>query len=96
MDDANAPSLLSLPYFGCCTTDDVTYMNTRAFLLSEDNPYFFRGRAGEGIGGPHVGLNMIGLWQLLCGLTSRDDRDSFCFEDAQDDARRDRLHARIF
>lgn len=76
MDDANAPSLLSLPYFGCCTIDDPTYLNTRAFVLSEDNPYFFRGRAGEGIGGPHVGLNMI--WPLgiiMRALTSRDDRE---------------------
>jgi meiotically up-regulated gene 157 (Mug157) protein len=76
MDDANAPSLLSLPYFGCCAADDPTYLNTRAFVLSEDNPYFFRGRAGEGIGGPHVGLNMI--WPLgiiMRALTSRDDRE---------------------
>jgi meiotically up-regulated gene 157 (Mug157) protein len=76
MDDANAPSLLSLPYFGCCAADDPTYSNTRALVLSEDNPYFFRGRAGEGIGGPHVGLNMI--WPLgiiMRALTSRDDRE---------------------
>jgi len=76
MDDANAPSLLSLPYFGCCKADDATYLNTRAFVLSEDNPYYFRGSAGEGIGGPHVGLNMI--WPLgiiMRALTSRDDRE---------------------
>ena len=76
MDDANSPSLLSLPYFGCCAADDVTYLNTRAFVLSEDNPYFFRGRAGEGVGGPHVGLNMI--WPLgitMRALTSRDERE---------------------
>ncbi|HXM51071.1 MAG TPA: glycoside hydrolase family 125 protein [Pyrinomonadaceae bacterium] len=80
MDDANAPSLLSLPYFGGCAADDATYLNTRGFVLSEDNPYFFRGRAGEGIGGPHVGLNMI--WPLgiiMRALTSRDDREIlFC------------------
>ena len=76
MDDANVPSLLSLPYLGCCARDDPTYLNTRAFVLSGDNPYFFRGRAGEGIGGPHVGLNMI--WPLgiiMRALTSRDDRE---------------------
>jgi len=82
MDDANVPSLLSLPYLGCCATDDATYMNTRSFVLSEDNPYFFRGRAGEGIGGPHVGLNMI--WPLgivMRALTSRDDREILsCFK----------------
>jgi len=76
MDDANVPSLLSLPYLGCCASDDATYLNTRAFVLSDDNPYFFRGQAGEGIGGPHVGLNMI--WPLgiiMRGLTSLDDRE---------------------
>jgi len=82
MDDANAPSLLSLPYFGCCAADNVTYLNTRAFVLSEDNPYFFRGRAGEGVGGPHVGLNMIWpLGILMRALTSRDDREIlYCFK----------------
>lgn len=76
MDDANVPSLLSLPYLGCCAPDDATYLNTRRFVLSDDNPYFFRGRAGEGTGGPHVGLNMI--WPLgiiMRALTSRDDRE---------------------
>jgi len=76
MDDANAPSLLSLPYFGCCAADDPIYLNTRAFVLSDDNPYFFRGWAGEGIGGPHVGLNMIWpLGVIMRALTSRDDRE---------------------
>jgi len=30
------------------------YQNTRRMLLSESNPFFFKGKAGEGIGGPHV------------------------------------------
>ncbi len=62
MDDANVPSLLSLPYLGCCPIGDPVYQNTRRFVLSLDNPYFFRGIAGEGVGGPHVGLGMI--WPL--------------------------------
>jgi uncharacterized protein len=76
MDDANVPSLLSLPYLGCCAHDDPIYRRTRAFVLSSDNPYFFRGRAGEGVGGPHVGLGMI--WPLgiiMRGLTSVDGRE---------------------
>jgi len=76
MDDANVPSLLSLPYLGCCASNDPSYRRTRAFVLSADNPYFFRGRAGEGIGGPHVGVNMI--WPLgiiVRALTSTDDRE---------------------
>lgn len=57
MDDSNAPSLLCLPYLTDVAMDDPIYQNTRRFVWSEDNPYFFRGKAGEGIGGPHVGLN---------------------------------------
>jgi meiotically up-regulated gene 157 (Mug157) protein len=76
MDDANIPSLLSLPYLGACSADDPLYRRTRSFVLSPDNPYFFRGRAGEGIGGPHVGLEMI--WPLaviMRALTSTDDAE---------------------
>ena len=76
MDDANVPSLLSLPYLGCCTEHDPVYRRTRAFILSGNNPYFFRGRAAEGIGGPHVGLNMI--WPLgiiIRALTSTNDKE---------------------
>jgi meiotically up-regulated gene 157 (Mug157) protein len=76
MDDANVPSLLSLPYLGCCALNDPIYRRTRALVLSDDNPYFFRGKAGEGIGGPHVGVDMI--WPLgiiMRALTSGDDRE---------------------
>jgi meiotically up-regulated gene 157 (Mug157) protein len=80
MDDANVPSLLALPYLGAVETSDPLYQATRRLILSEDNPYFFRGTAGEGIGGPHVGLDMI--WPLgitMRALTSTDDDEiSFC------------------
>jgi uncharacterized protein len=75
MDDANVPSLLSLPYLNCCEIGDATYQRTRAFALSNDNPYFSRGVA-EGIGGPHVGPGMI--WPLsiiMRALTSRDSNE---------------------
>ena len=76
MDDANVPSLLSLPYLGCCAANDPLYRRTRALILNDDNPYFFRGKAGEGIGGPHVGLNMIWpLGVIMRALTSTDDRE---------------------
>jgi uncharacterized protein len=77
MDDANVPSLLSLPYLGCCAVNDPVYRRTRAFILSDHNPYFFRGRVAEGIGGPHVGLNMI--WPLgiiVRALTSTDEKEN--------------------
>jgi meiotically up-regulated gene 157 (Mug157) protein len=59
MDDANAPSLLSMPYLGICPKADPTYIQTRGFSLSEHNPYFFRGSAAEGTGGPHIGLDAV-------------------------------------
>jgi uncharacterized protein len=59
MDDANVPSLLGLPYLGCCDRNDPLYRYTRERVWSPSNPYFFRGKAAEGIGGPHEGLRMI-------------------------------------
>jgi len=76
MDDANAPGLLSLAYLGCCAVDDPLYLRTRKFALSPANPYFFRGKAAEGIGGPHEGLNMIWPMSILIrALTSVDDSE---------------------
>ncbi len=62
MDDSNIPSLLAMPYLDSCSANDPVYRNTRAFVLSLDNPYYFRGKAAEGAGGPHAGLGMI--WPL--------------------------------
>ncbi|WP_321518930.1 glycoside hydrolase family 125 protein [uncultured Bacteroides sp.] len=79
MDDANAPGLLSLPYLGCVSTNDEIYQNTRKFVWSKNNPYFFKGKVAEGIGGPHVshvGLAMI--WPLsiiMKAMTSTDDAE---------------------
>jgi meiotically up-regulated gene 157 (Mug157) protein len=76
MDDANAPGLLSLPYLGCCGLEDAQYRRTREFVLSEANPYFFRGRAAEGVGGPHEGLNMVWPMSIMYrALTSTDERE---------------------
>ena len=71
MDEANVPRLLALPYMGWGKADDPIYRNTRNFVWSEDNPYFFRGKAGEGIGGPHVGLDFPWPMSLILkGLTA--------------------------
>lgn len=59
MDDANVPSLLSLPYLGAVKPNDPLYLNTRKVVLSENNPFFYKGAAGEGIGGPHTGTDTI-------------------------------------
>lgn len=73
MDDANVPSLLSLPYLGYGSAKDRIYKNTRKFVWSQDNPYFYKGSAGEGIGGPHVGKDMIWPMSIIMyALTSTD------------------------
>lgn len=76
MDDANVPSLLGMAYLGDVDVNDPVYQNTRRFVWSEDNPYFFRGTAGEGIGGPHVGYDMIWPMSIMMkAFTSRDDAE---------------------
>jgi uncharacterized protein len=75
MDDANVPSLLSLPYLEC-SPDAGVYTRTRNFVWSESNPWFFRGTAGEGIGGPHIGRDMIWpMSQIIYALTSNSDTE---------------------
>ena len=76
LDDANVPSLLALPYLGAIPLNDPVYQNTRRLVLSAANPFFYQGKAGEGIGGPHVGADMI--WPIsiiMRGLTSTDDAE---------------------
>ena len=76
MDDANAPGLVSLAYLGICPTSDAVYQRTRAFALSDANPYFFRGTAAEGVGGPHIGLNSIWPMSIMYrAFTSTDDAE---------------------
>ena len=73
MDDANVPSLLSLPYIGFCAANDPIYQNTRRFILSEQNPYFYHGSVAQGIGSPHTPSRYI--WHIalsMQGLTSTD------------------------
>ena len=74
MDDANVPSLSGLGYLGCVSMTDPLWQRTQRAAWSEANPYFFRGRAGEGIGGPHVGLRWIWPMSLIVrALSATDD-----------------------
>jgi hypothetical protein len=76
MDDANVPSLLAMAYLGDVPASDPIYQNTRRFVWSEDNPYFFRGKAGEGIGGPHIGHDMPWPMSIMMkAFTSTDDAE---------------------
>ena len=73
MDDANVPSLLATSYL---TGETGVEKNTRDFILSESNPFFFKGKAAEGIGGPHVGMDYIWPMSIIMrGLTSKDDHE---------------------
>jgi len=72
MDDANVPSLLALPYLEC-TPRDARYARTRAQVWSTHNPYFFKGKAAEGIGGPHEGLRMIWPMSIMMKAFTTDD-----------------------
>lgn len=76
MDDANVPSLLAMAYLGDVDVNDPIYQNTRRFVWSENNPYFFKGKAGEGIGGPHIGYNMVWPMSIMMkAFTSTNDQE---------------------
>jgi len=73
MDDANVPSLLALPYIQS-SPDPELYARTRRMVWSSQNPWFFKGTAGEGIGGPHIGRDSIWpMSQIIYALTSSSD-----------------------
>ncbi len=76
MDDANVPSLMSLAYLDSKFKKDKVYINTRRFLLSENNPYFLIGKAAEGQASPHTGKDKI--WPMgiiLRAMTSESDKE---------------------
>jgi len=74
MDDANVPSLMSLAYLKPELGASEVYKNTRAFLLSDANPYYLKGKAAEGQASPHTGKDKI--WPMgiiLRAMTSTSD-----------------------
>ncbi len=78
MDDANLPSLLSMPYMGYCGKKDPRYLRTRSFILSAGNPYYYEGRCLKGIGSPHTPPNHV--WDIalaMQGLTSPDPKEQW-------------------
>ncbi|MBD5635898.1 MAG: glycoside hydrolase family 125 protein [Candidatus Eremiobacteraeota bacterium] len=73
MDDANIPSLLSIPYFGYLSASDPVYQNTRRFALSDRNPYYYQGKYASGIGSPHTPHGYIWPLSLIVqALTAKD------------------------
>ena len=86
MDDANVPSLLAMPYLGGMPINDPVYQNTRKLILSEDNPYFYKGKAAEGIGGPHIGFDYIWPMSLVMRANTTTDESEirYCVETLRD------------
>jgi meiotically up-regulated gene 157 (Mug157) protein len=76
-DDANVPSLMSLAYLGVHEKDDPLYLRTRKFLLSDNNPYYFRGKAAEGQASPHSGHERIWPMEIIRrAITSTSDEET--------------------
>ena len=74
MDDANLPSLLSLPLLGFVARNDPIYLSTREMVLSNlGNPYFLKGRQFKGIGGPHIGIRHAWPMSLLVQIMTSDN-----------------------
>ncbi|KAF8309756.1 hypothetical protein DL93DRAFT_2170181 [Clavulina sp. PMI_390] len=73
MDDANVPSLMSLPYLGFLDKSDAVYKSTKTKLLSRQNPYYAKGSNFFGIGGPHV--SPVDPWPmaLISAIYGSDD-----------------------
>ncbi|HVA37758.1 MAG TPA: glycoside hydrolase family 125 protein [Candidatus Dormibacteraeota bacterium] len=71
MDDANIPSLLSAPYLGYTKPDARVYQNTRRFLLSKNDPYYYAGKFARGIGSAHTPDGYVWPLSLLMqGMTT--------------------------
>lgn len=76
MDDAGIPGLISMPYLGAMSVKDPIYINTRKFVLSDSNPYFFKGKAGEGLGSPHTLVDQIWPMGIIArAITSTDEKE---------------------
>jgi uncharacterized protein len=77
MDDANTPSLLSLPYFRVGYAGTVLYLRTRAFVLSTANPYYYSGKYATGEGSPHTPTGWVWPMALVMqALTARDPSET--------------------
>ena len=76
MDDANIPSLLAAPWFGYCDREDEIYQNTRRFILSKENPYYYSGSKAAGVGSPHTPEGYV--WPIAIavrGLTATNKKE---------------------
>ncbi|KAK9473006.1 uncharacterized protein V1510DRAFT_377233 [Dipodascopsis tothii] len=74
MDDANMPSLLGLPLLGFVDQTNEIYQNTRRMVMTKQgNPYFLKGPAFAGIGGPHIGIKHAWPMSLIILMRTSDN-----------------------
>jgi meiotically up-regulated gene 157 (Mug157) protein len=66
MDDGNVPNLLAAPYLGYVDATDPIYQNTRRTVLSPENPYYYEGSVGGGLGSPHTPPHYI--WPIALAM----------------------------
>ena len=78
MDDANSPSLLAMPYLEYCSVDDTLYQNTRRFILSSENPFYYQGRYAHGIGSPHTEKGYIWPIALIMQAITSQNEEEIC------------------
>ena len=99
MDDANLPSLLSMPYFNYCTKENARYQNTRELVLSDINPFYYQGKYMEGIGSPHTPSRYV--WHIalaIQGLTSnsKEEKEKILHMFETTDAGTNLMHESIY
>ncbi|WP_448664931.1 glycoside hydrolase family 125 protein [Sphingomonas sp. CJ20] len=73
LDDANVPSLCGLALLGAADRNDPLFRRSAALAWSPRNPYFFEGSVAKGIGGPHVGMDMIWPMSIIVHARNSDD-----------------------
>ena len=86
MDDANTPSLLSMPLFGYLAENALSpenndmdapeiYANTRKKVLSLQSPYFAKGAAITGMGSPHTQPGRVWPMAVITRIRTSEDDD---------------------
>lgn len=98
MDDANLPSLLSLPLLGFTSAENEVYKNTRKMILAKTgNPYYLTGEQFKGIGGPHIGLQHAWPMSVLTQAMTSDSDDEImqCLESVKNVSRKGLIHESI-
>jgi uncharacterized protein len=76
LDDPGYPSLTALPFFDFISEKDPLYISTRKRILSNKNPYYFKGTLGDGLGSTHTERYFVWpLFTIMRGITATDDKE---------------------